>query len=256
MRFRLALALLISILLVVTASWSRFGTTNYAPSIATLEQIQTDNEYYSDDSFIRDFLKPSTASTTLPAEPLSNTELIGRQLILDYIGLATSGQATEANIDAVANKYLESIPKIIKVQKISRSDIKIVPDNKSNFQNYADQILKIHREYAENINKAYTGANSLKTLNPAMYAFTLTFNISYINAANGLKNLPVPTSLADLHLQLINSYFSSAASMKALSETEQDSTAAFAGLIILNENLDKEDVILNEISNILTANGI
>src|SRR3989344_3691919 len=228
MRFRLALALLISILLVVTASWSRFGTTNYAPSIATLEQIQTDNEYYSDDSFIRDFLKPSTASTTLPAEPLSNTELIGRQLILDYIGLATSGQATEANIDAVANKYLESIPKII----------------------------KIHREYAENINKAYAGANSLKTLNPAMYAFTLTFNISYINAANGLKNLPVPTSLADLHLQLINSYFSSAASMKALSETEQDSTAAFAGLIILNENLDKEDVILNEISNILTANGI
>ncbi len=256
MRFRLTLALLLSLLLVVTASWSRFGTTKYVPSVATLEQMQTNDEYYSDESFVGDFLKPNTASATLPAESLSNTELIGRQLILDYIGLATSGQVTETNIATIANKYLEIIPKINKTQQISRSDIEIVPDTKSNFQNYADQLLKIHKEYADNINRAYTGANSLKTLNPALYAFTLVFNVSYIDAANKLKSLPVPISLADLHLQLINSYFSSATSMKAVSETEQDSTAAFAGLIILNENLDKEDIILSEIGNILTTNGI
>jgi len=93
-------------------------------------------------------------------------------------------------------------------------------------------------------------------LNTALYSFALTLSTAYTEAASKLKNLPVPASLVPTHLQLVNSYLSSATAMKAVSETEQDSAAAFAGLVVLNENLNKENTILTEISQILTSSGI
>lgn len=254
MRLRLALAFLVSIALIGVASWSRFAVAEKTPAnIVAIEQPEISGDDY--DEILRDFLEPKTATST-PSEkgPLSSTDLIGRGLIMDYIGLAASGQATEASIATLANQYVTSIPALSKAQTISYSDLKKVTDTKINFQNYADELIKIHNSYAEIING--TNLDAFTNLNPNLYSMASTLGQAYIEAASKLKSLPVPTSLIQVHLQLVNSYFSSAAAMNAISGTETDSAAAFAGLITLNDNLTKEDAFLSEISQILTSNGI
>lgn len=255
MRFRLALALSASIIVIGIASWLRFGTIKYvSPSIVAVEQAGVDSKSYED--IIQELAKPKTASTTSIEGPTSGTEVISHQLISDYVDLAAGGRATESSIASLADKYVENIPTLIKATVISYSDIQIVPNTKINFQNYADTLTKINSEYTNQISKASSGKENLAVLGPDLYFLAKNFSLAYTDAIPKLKNLPVPTSLALSHLQLINSYLSSAAAMKAISETEQDSATAFAGLIILNQNLTKEDLLLNEIGKILTSNGI
>lgn len=255
MQFRLVLALSISILLIGVASWSRFTILGKTPAgIIAVEQLGTSDNDYSE--IINDFIEPKTASTTPRETPLSGTDLIGRRLILDYIGLAASGEVTEANIAALADQYVKSVPTLNQAVVINPTDIKAVSNSQSNFQNYANTLTKIHSEYAERVGNAYAGGNSINDLGPELYSFTSTFSSAYTNAAVKLQNLSVPASLVPTHLEVVNSYLSSAAAMKAISEAEQDSVAAFAGLITLKENASKEDALLNEISRILTSNGI
>jgi hypothetical protein len=258
MRFRLALALSLSGLLILGAFWSRFSTTKYVQSeVITVEQSEISNGY--DEELLAEFLKPKTSTTTIESKPLSNTELIGRGLVLDYVSLATKGQATEANLASLANKYVGGVPNSLnKATVINISDLQTVPKTKNSLQNYADQITSIHQVYATSIIQAQKGkkVQNLTALNPDLYFLTAAFAQAYTEAANKLRNLPVPLGLVSSHLKLTNSYFSSASAMKALSETEKDSASAFAGLLVLNGNLKQESLLLTEISQILTSNGI
>ncbi len=254
MRFRLALALSVSIILIGFASWTRLTPAKTIPSLVAIEQVATTEEDYQE--ILNDFLEPKTATSTPSNVPLSNTDLLGRELIMDYINLAKSGQATDETVIALAENHVGNLPALNNVSRLSYSDIKAVTNTKANFQNYANEITKIHKAYAQSINSVGAGENNLNNLNPALYSFAGMLSSVYNDTASKLKNLPVPTSLAQTHLQLINTYLASAAAMKALSETEKDSATAFAGLVMVNDNLQKEERLLNEISLILTSNGI
>ncbi len=249
------MALFVSVVLVGGASWSRFaGAEKPVSDLLTVEERAASNDYY--DKLFLDSLEATATTSAASQEPLTGTDLIGRQLILDYVDMATKGQATAANITALADRYIESIPTLNQAQTISYTELKTVSDTKANFQNYADELTKIYGTYATQISLARSRGGNLDTLNPAFYAFTLAFSAAYTEVAGKLKNLPVPATLASTHLQLINNYLSSAAAMKAISETEQDSARAFAGLIAMNENVEKELAILREIERILISNGI
>ena len=153
MRFRLALALSVSILLIGVASWSRFGTTKYVRSnLIAVEQLGT-NEIYDEEEVVKDFLepKPETVSAPAPEKPLTDTDIISRNLILDYIGLAMNGQATEMSISALANQYAEKVPTLHKIVKVGYQDIKITSDSKANFNNYSNELGKIYNEHTVNI---------------------------------------------------------------------------------------------------------
>lgn len=255
MPFRLALALSVSVLFIGVASWYRFGTVEKVqPNIVAVDTLETGSNNYED--ILGDFTAPKTAGTTTPQDPLSSTDLIGRQLILDYVGLAANGQATEAGLDLLASQYVENIATISKTVAMSSADIKTVADTKANFQNYDKKITKIYGDYAESIGKMRAVADNPDTLDSALYAAMLNLNATYNKAALELKDLPVPLSLATPHLKLLNSYLSSAAATKAISETQQDPAAAFASLVILSENNNAENAILNEISQILISNDI
>ena len=253
MLFRLVLALSISVLLIGVASWFRFGTTEYAqPNIVAIEQLGVGEGSYED--ILHDFLEPKTASSTFPQGSLSNTDLIGRQLILDYIGLAASGQATEANITALANEYVEKIPTLHKTGKIVSQDIKALPDTKTNIKNYSDELARVYKEHAEHINAV--NANNLGTSNNIYTPFAESMAIIYKGTALKLKGFYVPLSLVPLHLELVNTHLSSAAAMNSIFETEKDPVTAFAGLITMSKNLDEEVIILKEIDNFLKTNAI
>ncbi|MFZ2484613.1 MAG: hypothetical protein WAX80_00200 [Minisyncoccia bacterium] len=254
MPFRLALALSASVILIGLASWQRFSDLTEVQNIVAVERPDITEEEYG--PILNDFVEPG-ATTTIPfSGPVNNTDLISRQLILDYISMAANGQATEATIENLANQYVESIPMIGQSPVLTLEDIKSVSDSKTNSQNYANAMLEIHRNLARQITRSQGSNTDLGTLNASLYPFALSIGRAYTLASLKLKDLSVPKSIAPTHLQLINNYLSSAHAMKSLSEAEQDSTSAFAGLVVLSENIEKERVLLDRISQILTANGI
>lgn len=252
MRFRVALAILISVLFIGWASWSRLMTP--IKSASNLVVIQAFEENGEEDLWA--FLTPKTATSTTSSEPLTNTDLIGRGLILDYVGLAANGQATEAGISRLADKYVESISTLNKAETIGYLDLKRVPDTKANFQKYADEMIKIHQSYAQTIQSSAIDESMLTSINTSTSALAASFSKAYAAAALSLKGVAVPNSLLQSHLKLVNSYLSSAVAMAAISNLDTDSAAGFAGLIALNQNLLQEEVARAEISQILTSNGI
>lgn len=254
MRLRFALALLISIILIGGASWYRFGTTEYVqPNIIAVEQSETNYK-----NAIEEFLGPKayTASSTPSSGPLTNTDIIGRSLLSDYILLEARGNATDANIIALADKYVQVLPTLNVAPTIDYVDIKTTSNTKINFQNYANRLEEIYEENTNDVSRAYAEAGSPDTSNPAIYSFISTFGTIYAETASKLQNMSVPLSLVGNHLQLVNGYLSSATGMEAISKIKQDPSVALAGLMAINESLNKEEIILDKIRKILISNGI
>jgi hypothetical protein len=256
MKSGIILAIVVSLFMVGGAVWKRSSATGKsAPTIITVETFGNDEESYEE--YLREFLSPSEVGRAAPHESNpSAADMIGRQMIMDYIGLASSGGAGAASIDLLAERYVESIPTLNKAAVISLADIRAVPNTKGNFKNYADEITVIYKTYVESMNKARLPENNINILNPGFYSSTFAISMAYAEAAAKLKSMQVPGALAQAHLQLTNSYASSAWAMDSVSKADEDSANAFAGLIILNESVRKEEELLKEIARILTANGI
>jgi|SRR3989338_1156347 len=249
----LALSLTISVLLIGVASWYRFGTVKVSqPNLVAVELTEGDYE-----EIVEDFTGPKEVSPIATStKPLTSTDLVGRQLISDYVSLAGSGQVTDADILALADRYVEGLPTLSNAPTITYVDLKIVSDTRNNFQNYTDTLTKIFNEYAAKTNKIQVEDSDLETLSPAFYSSVSTLNTAYAGATSKLKAVAVPSSLAPSHLELVNIYLSIVAATGAISKADQDSTAAFAGLVLLNKNLERRTLLLNEIAQILNSNGI
>jgi hypothetical protein len=256
MKSGIILAIVVSLFMVGGASWMRSAKAKNSGGNVAIVQLDPESEAYQ--NFMNEFLSPESTGRgkTASYEPLSNTDIIGRQMIMDYISLASSGGAGTASIDLLAERYVESIPTLNKAVVLNLSDIRAVPNTKGNFKNYADEITVVYKTYVESMNKAQLPENRIDVLNPEFYSSTFAISMAYAEAANKLKNMQVPGALAQAHLQLTNSYAASAWAMESVSKADKDSANAFAGLIVLNEQIQKEEGLLKEIARILTTNGI
>ncbi|MEX0919268.1 MAG: hypothetical protein WDZ64_00780 [Parcubacteria group bacterium] len=255
MRFRIALALSLSIILVVMASWNRFAVAEKsATGISLVENTPTSEEVYSE--LLRTYTETSTTTTSSETKPLSGTDLIGRQLIMDYVDLASNGQATKANLNLLAIKYAESVPTLISAPKIGYFDIKTVANSAENIKNYADQLGVLYDSHSRRITAIFSGETYVSTEDQIIFPFAQQAVTAYEDISSQLRDLPTPLALALSHVDLINNHLASVAAMKSLSEAGDDPMLGMAGLITFNENMDKEIIILQEMDKIFKTNAI
>ncbi|MBX4200088.1 hypothetical protein KW790_01340 [Candidatus Parcubacteria bacterium] len=256
MRFRLSIALLVSVVLIGGALFYKLSASHGEAQISFVqgdENNLADVSISLDGDTVTDLSVPTSSTST---DNLSTTDLIGRSLLSDYINLAANGEDTEDNVNALANKYADQVPTLTISQELKASDVQTVDDTQSNYQKYADAFTKIHKTYVDYINKTGIQKKNITDLGPDLYFAARAFSIAYTQAGDSLKSLPVPLSLASLHLQLVNSYYSSGAAMLAISKTENDSASAFAGLVTLSSNLKIEDSLMAEITKTINSHGV
>jgi hypothetical protein len=257
MQVRIALAVGVSIILIGGATIYRsvigVGPGKPQPSLVSVDRNYQGDEDYQ--RFLSEFFLDVGTSSAQQNTKLTATQALGQQLIFDYVELAASGQATEESILALADRYAASIPSLNRAPSINYFDLKVVASTQSNLETYATAMTKIHEDYARAIKRLSTSSDSF-TLSPTMYSLAKTLSGSYSTIAIKLQDLPVPSILAPSHLGLVNSYYSSAAAMKAISETDIDATIGFAGIAAMEKNLSDIDLYLSEITRILTANGV
>ncbi len=248
MRTPLVASILVSLVLIGGALGYRLS--NIPEKKAALESIESkDLNWQSISTEIA-----SNASSTVGSQAaLNKTDLIGRQLIYDYLELATAGQASDETIQALADKYAESIPTLSTPQKVTAFELTSTAETKEHFQTYADNMTRIHAALAT---KTRLAGSAPTELGQNLYATSKRVGDAYNTAAEELKKIPIPTSLVPLHLELINHYYSSGYAMASLSKAESDPAVAFAGIIALKDNTGSEEGILKAIELVLTRNGI
>lgn len=252
-RSRIVFAICISVALVSGATWFRFAQAiEYSANLVSLDRLEQD---YLLADMSGDFITDTTLSED-PKEPLSQTDIISRQLFSDYIALKSQGQVTPTNLNALAEKYASQITLTENLVYVDKSQITIVPDSDNALQNYGEMILKMRSRYRNLINNLTDQTKFDNIFDPEFKSFMISVADLYDNAAEDLKNLPTPSSLADNHVKLINNYLSSAEASGALANIDQNPLGAYAALNMQAKNSGKEATLFSNIQVTLLSKGI
>lgn len=252
MRRSVIFSISLSLILIVGALSLRIFSNNSSANLVA-GGAKTEEAYVKDVFF--NTAQDSSTPQENTDEPLSDTDLIGRQMILDYVALARNGEASAENLAALAEKYIDNVPNLTRAKSISYLDLNIVSNNPSNIRNYSESIEKIYKDYSSSLIGAYA-KNGQISLNSQSEALMAKMGEIYGQAASRLQNMSVPGAVAEYHLSLVNLYLQNAAAMAALSQADSNPASSFAGLISLKSNVEKEREILNQIEETLKENAV
>jgi len=253
-RIKLTIALSIAVALIGGATWSRFFQTTpqeaYLVSVPEIEQLSSEEE------FLEDFVDTGASLSTGPAAPLSETDLVGRQLFSDYIELASMGQTSSENLNTLATKYANNILNGPSVGRIEINQIIIVPNSEENLSRYSQSITFIRNKYKNLAEGQYRTSEISDVNSPAFKTFMSAAGKLYRASANELLGVQTPISLAEDHRALINNYLGSALAMEALANISNDPVSAYAALNTQAKNTKEETDLLLKIQMAMIANGI
>ncbi len=239
---------------MVGASWSRFSTPEPQANLLSVEERRAGAANYEE--LFAEFLSTSSATADVVAPgPVTGTDLIGRQLMIDYLNLSGNGQATPENLKALADQYVDSIPTLHASVTVGYQDLTTTSNTRASIEMYANKVGEIYKRYSKDLGGLSESGGVLSDLTKTEYDYMLKAGTAYENRAIELKNTAVPVALASAHLKLININLSSAAALKAAANTEKDPATGFAGMLAINTNLDEEITALQEIVEIMTRSN-
>lgn len=244
MRKSLAVSILLSLVLIGGATWFRVSNAGKVDS----NLIATASKTIDWSEVTRYTQELGDTNAKSDGEPLTSTDVISRQLLLDYIDLAATGQNTDENMALLADKYAESLPTLNTSKKIDAFKLKTTSGSYENLKKYSDKMTVVLANFKSKASRYDNEAN--------LYASSNGLGSVYTNTADELASLEVPLELVPLHLELVNSYYSSGSALMALMKTESDPAVAFAGIISLNQNINIEESVLDEITTILNSHGL
>lgn len=251
MQRHLALALSISALLIGGATWYRIAYAQNPAQNLTIIDRPVSGE--AADTTIVD-APISNTDEGGQKEKLTSTDLVGRQLISQYLDLAQNGQATDANIQALAENAAQNIATINSFKPLTNTEIKIVADTKENFRAYGDAFNAINAKYQGLANIAASNGGDMSDISSKGFISVMSELAKLTkSSAEDLALLPVPASLASAHLGLINNYISSSNALAALSNANADSVTAFAGLVAQASNADEATSLILTIQSSILA---
>ncbi len=252
MRFNIVFAILASIVLIGGASWVRFARTNpFAVSYLAI----VPNQLESENDILESFLNPKVPDKE-PALPLSQTDILGRQLFSDYMALKSRDQLDSNSLKSLINKYSGGILSFESRPSVSKEQINIVPDSTDNSKIYIQKIFETRAKYAGLVVNSFGQRNFTDIDDPDFKELTAYAAKLYQEAAAELKKIPVPVSLADNHIKLIENYLSSSSSIGALSNIAEDPARTYAALNTYAQNVNEEERLLANIQLAILTNGI
>ncbi len=259
-RFRLTLAILMTVLLIGVASFKRFAQpSTYVANLAAIKQAEAISAEAAANALLAENYADLEAATSNASSTagLSNTDLISRQFMSSYLSMAADGNATDENIDALGNQFADSITTLNSYKSEVMSDLSLVTDSQSHFQAYATELSTIYSKYQTlTISTMKTAGNISDTSSPHFASTMKALAVIFDRAAKELEGTDVPASLADDHLKLINNYLSSASAFSALARVSTDSASAYGALATQSENSAMESSIMQNIQSTLAIKGI
>lgn len=173
-------------------------------------------------------------------ENLTQTEKFSRELFATVAALNQNGQVDQATIDALSNSMATKIENPIQRKVYTMSDIKIVnSDTKQTIQKYSDALNNIYKKHQvkkgaltilQEFIEDETNLDKLLELDPVINQTNQTI-------IESLK-IPVPQSLALLHLDLINNFEKMMENISDIKLFNNDPIVAIGAIIQFGNNTD------------------
>ncbi|OHA92558.1 MAG: hypothetical protein A2665_02400 [Candidatus Zambryskibacteria bacterium RIFCSPHIGHO2_01_FULL_46_30] len=254
---RLTIALTVSVALISGAMWFRF--VRIPPYSAQLVSVKAIEQLPPEEAFLEGLSKTDASLYATSTATLSQTDLIGRKLFLDFMALKSQGQATPENIKALADRYAEEIKNFeISIPKVNLDQIIVLLDSEENLAKYGNTMASIRNKYKNLVATQVenSGGDIKDTGSQAFSTFMGAVGKLYQASANELVLVGVPATLASNHLDLINNHLESAEVMASISNTSQDPVRAYAALNIYAQHTEKEAGLFLNIQKVMMANGI
>lgn len=253
-RNSLTLALCVSALLIIGATWFRVREqTRAAGNLIVVNGNAAETEQV--DQFLA--ANVSATSTLSSTEDLNQTDLFGRQYVSNFLSLSMNGQATDQNIDTLADSFANSAVTLSTYMAITREGITTVDATKENLQSYGDAVSTIYNKYRALAGQAIQKGGDLGSVESKNFASAMTaLSKLSAQAAADLQKVPAPSSLANNHLALINNYLSNAEALGQLANIAKDPVSAYAALNTQAINGEAELALLATIKTTLLGQGI
>lgn len=145
------------------------------------------------------------------------SDVVAKDVFKGYLEYNASGDFNREDIAAITVANLKD--QDVKTSTISINQIKLTKSNTSNLKTYSNQIAKIQNSLA----KAITSIDPNKIRSDHIKAL-------YLNTASLYMRQPVPETISQIHLDIINSYRDYAAAFDLLALQEKDPARALLGV--------------------------
>lgn len=199
-------------------------------------------------------------SPTKAEEPLTNTDMISRQLFADYLDLSASSQNNQSGLQYLANQYTENILKqnVVPKKQITITEINVVADSNETKLAYSKKVFDIRNKYTNLARTLFSSQGSDASLDTeTIVSFAGETSKLYSAAAQEMTNVTgVPVSLAETHVAIIRNYLESAEAMKKLSNVSTDPLLIYSALKTHSENSKKEEELFIEVQSQAFSSGI
>lgn len=170
------------------------------------------------------FASSSAYDATIPETPenLSNTDVLGRKLFLSYAELSKQGEVTPAAAEKIAQEIASAglASTTLKARQYTILDIRVLYGaTKQDTATYRTKLNETIAKYATPTLGAELEQvkTALVTKDPGPLVHVEKAHASYTAITKALLTLSVPENLAPIHLNLLNSYSTLAASSEAMS---------------------------------------
>jgi hypothetical protein len=187
------------------------------------------------------------------SKSITENDMLSRQFFATIISLQQTGELNEETMNSVSESLGQNIV-AVPIEDMYRSDMLTI-QNDSSVANkaYYEAIGKLVNKYSDaNIGSELTFiVQGLSDKDPqALYA-AKTVADAYMSFGEEFLKIPVPRSLASIHLSTANNYEKTGQSIKGLSQTLSDPIVGMRAIVNYKKYSDLLASDLEKISNIL-----
>ena len=188
-------------------------------------------------------------------ENLTETDKFSRELLATVAALNQVGEVDQDTVDKISTSLIEKIQNPVVRKIYLLSDIKIIEDNSYQaVKKYRDNLLKIYEKYPDKKNVTdilkdfindgeNTNIQALNDLDPILK------NIQGI--INERIKMNTPSSLAELHLSVINGMERLLENLTDLKSFDTDPVIAMGAINQYENNLNSLQSSLNALANLI-----
>jgi hypothetical protein len=251
MKAGITIAVLISITVIGGATWYRISSAKNkaVSSLTSIESSHSSSDATGADAYN---LSVTTNPTT---DPQTLTKNVTQGIFSDFVDLSATGQATDNNLDKLGKVYADKIGSLSTIKTVAViSDLSVVDDSDSSLMKYSAALSSTYSKYADMAQQAVSLSGSISSTDKNFTKLMLSLADIFNKEANELKKIPVPSSISEAHLTLINNYYNYSNTTKALAGVNSDPLMAYGAMQSISGNED--GAILGMISEILAMHNI
>jgi hypothetical protein len=250
MRKHIMVAIFVSVGIIGAAFFSRLSTHKPALNLVVLP---SSSRTEVDPATI---IPLFTGTSTTSAATITQTDMVSRQLVSDYLNLNAAGGSTLSNLTTLGSKYGDALAANPTVVSYDVSQTRVVADTPANILSYALTVFALRAKYETLSTQLLNGDTNIDTSDPRFKTLMLGLSHLFEEALPEFLNTPVPTSLAANHVALLNNYSSSAQATRIIANINEDPASVIAAFSIQANNSAEQEELFGNIRVAVIAQGL